>query len=84
MDVILYLFKFIFAILDVLLPSAGLSNDFLTAFDSGIGTIIGLINGAGYFIPLNIILLCWTTIFVFDNASILFRIGQWIIGLIRG
>ncbi|TWH56440.1 hypothetical protein DesLBE_0644 [Desulfitobacterium sp. LBE] len=84
MGVVNKILEFIVGLLDKVLPALGIPTDFLIAIDGAIAWMIGLIESAGYFIPLDVLLMCLTVIFVFDNWTLLFRFGTWIIKLIRG
>jgi len=71
-------------LLDTLLPAIGFSSGFMSALDSGVALIVQLIGGVGYFLPLNISVVCFTATLVFDNWKLVMRVGQWVIELIRG
>lgn len=84
MVVINKIMEFIIGLLDTLLPTLNLPDDFITALDSGITVIIGLLEGANYFLPLDVLVICFTVMLIADNFTLIMRIGQWVIELVRG
>ncbi len=84
MDLINWILERIVGLLDALLPAIGLSPEFLANVDSAMTIIIDLLNTAGYFIPLDVLLMCFMVMIAVDNATLLLRLGQWVIKLIRG
>ncbi|MCX7746585.1 MAG: hypothetical protein N2645_06825 [Clostridia bacterium] len=84
MFIINTILRFLITILDKLLPSIGLTDDFMAKLDSAISTIMELINSVAFFIPIDIFVLCLTTVLIVDNSALIMRIGQWILKLIRG
>ncbi len=75
---------FIVGLLDSLLPTLNLPQDFIDSLDSGITVIIDLLEGANYFLPLDVLVVCFTAMLIADNFTLLMRIGQWVIELVRG
>lgn len=63
-----------------MIPSISLPDGFALIFDD----IAYLISGANFFLPIPTILLCFTTIFLVDNAKFLMSIFNWIISKIPG
>lgn len=84
MNIINTLLKFIIKIISWILPVFKFSDEFIQGLDLAISQFVDILNAAGYFIPLDTLSMCFLIIIIFDNFSILFRLGQWIIGLIRG
>lgn len=84
MDVINFLMEKIVGFIDSILPSMGFSTEFLSGLDNALSTLIGLVQGAGYFIPLNVVAICFGAMLVVDNFALLSRVGQFVIKLIRG
>lgn len=71
-------------ILNKVLPTLGINSDFINNIDLAFAWFGGLMQSANYFLPLNIMVICLTMMFVFDNWSLLFRVGQWVVKFIRG
>lgn len=84
MGVINKLLEFILSLFDVLIPTFSLPPSFVTALDSGLTLLITFIEGAAYFIPLDILIICLTAMLIADNFTLLIRVGQFVIKLIRG
>lgn len=84
MTIINTIVSYILSLLDALLPSLGVSSDFMTALDTALAFVINLVVGANWFIDLNILVMCFATMTLVDNWSLLMRIGQWIIRTVRG
>lgn len=84
MTVINKILEFIVGILDNVLPVLGLSPDFLMKIDSAFAWFIGAMQGASYFIPLDIFVACMATIIIIDNWSLVFRVAHSVIKLVRG
>lgn len=84
MEIINYLLKIVISLINSMLPVFNLPGDFLSKIDGALIIIIDLINGAAYFLPVTTLITCFTTILIFDNWKFVFRVGQWIIRLIRG
>ncbi|QUI24853.1 hypothetical protein HZI73_22245 [Vallitalea pronyensis] len=78
------LINLILGILNVLLPVFGLSDDFLTSLDMLFSKFIDLLMTVGFFIDFNIFVSCILVMIAVDNYILLFRVGQWIIGIVRG
>ncbi|MCX7746599.1 MAG: hypothetical protein N2645_06895 [Clostridia bacterium] len=76
--------RFLITLLDTLLPAIGLPDEFMAALDTAITAIINLINAAGYFIPLQTVVMCIGLVFAIDAGILAIRLGMWIIKLIRG
>jgi hypothetical protein len=84
MGIINQMLEFIIVALDRLLPSLEISQEFKTAFDNFITFLIGIYDSASFFIPLDILLLCLSIIFIVDGFSLAMRVGQFVAKLIRG
>lgn len=84
MDIINTVLGWILGLLNSLLPVFNVNPQFWSGLDNAVSTIITIINSAGYFVPLNTLVLCFTVILIFDNFNLLMRVGQWVIKLIRG
>lgn len=84
MDIINSLMLFIISILDKLLPKLSLSNEFYSNVDNVLFLLINIIESVGYFIPLDIFVLCLTTMLIVDNFALFTRVGMLVIKLIRG
>lgn len=84
MDIVNYLLRFIVGLVNKLLPIFNLPTSMVESIDSAFTVIIDIINLAAYFLPVNTMVTCLSAILIFDNWKLIFRIGQWIIKLIRG
>jgi hypothetical protein len=84
MFIINAILQMLFALLALIIPVLRLPDNFVSVIDTGIGLFITLLEGASYFIDLNIMIICLTTMLVIDNIGLIFRIGQWVLKLIRG
>lgn len=78
------LINLILGVLNVLLPVFGLSDEFLVSLDMLFSKFIDLLMTVGFFIDFNIFVSCILVMIAVDNYVILFRVGQWIIGIVRG
>lgn len=76
--------EFIVSILDSMLPTLNLPPEFVTALDSGITVMIDLLEGASYFLPLDVFVVCMSAMLIADNFTLIIRLGQYVIELIRG
>lgn len=74
----------ILALLVGLLPTLSVDGGFMQLLDSGIALLIRFLDGARWFLPLDVFMLCFAVLLVVDNWSILSRIVQYIVKLIRG
>lgn len=84
MDFVNAILQEIIGFIDSVLPVFGLPNEFLIMLDSAFCIFVDLIQGAGYFLPLDVFMLCMTAMLLVDNFAILMRVGQWVIRTIRG
>lgn len=84
MQVIKTILMGIVGLLDVLLPALGVPDEFFMQLDAGITGFITILEGVSWFIPINILVMCFSVMLVVDNWSLIVRIGQWIIKTIRG
>lgn len=84
MDIINKVLEFIISILDSILPTLNLSPKFLIMLDSAITTIISILEKANYFLPLDVMVVCFSVMTIADNFTLFIRIGQWIIRTVRG
>lgn len=69
----------IIALIGSVLPALGLDPQFLAKIDELLSVIISLIQTAAWFVPLDILVLCFSTIMVVDHWGILMRVGKWVI-----
>lgn len=67
-----------------LLQAFGFSSTFLTSLDSAFAWFVGLIQSAGYFMPLDVFMVCLGVMLVVDNWVLLGRVGTYILKLLRG
>ncbi|ERK28213.1 hypothetical protein [Clostridium intestinale] len=84
MKVINAIINFLLGILDMILPKLGVPESFFNLIDGAVSTILGFLKAASWFIPLDILILCVTVMVIVDNFTLIVRVGQWIINLIRG
>lgn len=84
MGVINKLLELILNLFDLLIPTFSLPQNFVTAIDNGLTLLITLIEGAAYFIPLDILVVCLSVVLLVDNFSLLIKIGQFVLKMIRG
>lgn len=84
MGIINAVLSFILGLLGRILPVLGFSTDFLSKLDNAISWFISLLQSASYFIPLDVFVVCMSVMLVFDNWALMFRVGQFIVKLIRG
>lgn len=74
----------IISLLDTLLPAMGVPDEFFIQLDTGLSSFISILEGVSWFIPLNLLVMCFTVMLIIDNWSLIVRIGQFILKLIRG
>jgi len=72
------------AVVIVLLPSITFGTEFFTLLDAAIAMIINLLDLGRYFIPLDVLSMCFGIILMVDNWSLVVRIFQYVAQLIRG
>lgn len=72
------------AVVIVLLPSITFGTDFFILLDAAIAMIINLLDLGRYFIPLDVLSMCFGIILMVDNWSLVVRIFQYVAQLIRG
>lgn len=84
MDIINSVLKYVVNLVSSLLPVLGVSPEFMQKIDNAIVMVINFMSNANYFLPLDTVILCFTTLLTFDLARLSFRIVQWIISFIRG
>ena len=72
------------AVVIVLLPSITFGTDFFILLDAAIAMIINLLDLGRYFIPLDVLGMCFGIILMVDNWSLVVRIFQYVAQLIRG
>ena len=72
------------AVVIVLLPSITFGTEFFTLLDAAIAMIINLLDLGRYFIPLDVLSMCFGIILMVDNWSLVVRIFQDVAQLIRG
>jgi len=68
----------------VLLPSITFGTEFFMLLDAAIAMIINLLDLGRYFIPLDVLSMCFGIILMVDNWSLVVRIFQYVAQLIRG
>lgn len=78
------LLNIIVNLLDTLLASLNLPDNFYYSLDSAISFFISLFEGASYFLPLDLFVLSFGVMLIVDNWSIIVRIVQYLLRLIRG
>lgn|GEM_PF-2006991 len=83
-EIINNVFGYIIAIFNFLLPALHIPDNFISAIDATFAFMIGIYQGASYFVPLDIFVVCYSTILIVDNFSLVVRIVKWIISLIPG
>lgn len=69
-------------IISLIIPQLGISPELLAKFDTVIALFIQLVQGAAWFIPLDVVIMCFLTITVVDNWGIVVRVIKWIIGIL--
>jgi len=74
MDIINAILKFIVTILDKLLPALGVSDNFYNIADSAFSSFVGILKTASFFVPLDVLVLCMTTMLIVDNFAIMSRL----------
>ena len=84
MDIVNFLLEKTLELLDILLPALSLPDDFYYKLDSAMAFLLGLIQGAAYFLPINVMISCFVVILIVDNFALMMRAGQFILKLIRG
>lgn len=84
MSIINKIMAFLVGLLDTLLPSLGVSDELFLKIDSALDFFISLLQGASYFIPLDVLVFCLGVMILVDNFSFLMRFGTFILKLIRG
>ena len=72
------------AVVIVLLPSITFGTEFFTLLDAAIAMIINLLDLGRYFIPLDVLSMCFGIILMVDNWSLVVRTFQYVAQLIRG
>lgn len=71
--------EFIISILDTILPTLGLSEEFYIQFDNAMVWVVDLISGANFFIPLDIAITCFFVTIAVDKFSFFMKIGKWVL-----
>jgi len=84
MDLIYGALSFILSFIGKILPVFGFSESFLGFLDSAISFMISLLQTSSFFLPLDVLMGCLIVILAFDNWTLMFRLGQFIIKLVRG
>lgn len=72
------------AVVIMLLPSITFGTEFFTLLDAAIAMIINLLDLGRYFIPLDVLGMCFGIILMVDNWALVVRIFQYVAQLIRG
>lgn len=67
-----------------LLPSLTVGTEFFLLLDAAIAMIITLLDMGRYFIPLDVLGMCFGVILLVDNWALIMRIVQYVVQLIRG
>lgn len=75
---------FILAFLDEVLPAYEMSPTFVTNLDNTFTFVISMLDGASYFIPLDIFVTCFFTLLSIDMFALTYRIAMKVVSLIRG
>ena len=84
MDIINSLLQGILSVLGTALPALGVPDSFFTSLDSAVSMFITFLQGASWFVDLNIFLLCLSVIIIVDNFSFIVRVITYVLKLIRG
>lgn len=84
MSIINAIVSLLASLLDKILPTLGISAEFIAKIDLAFSWFISLMQSASYFLPLDVFVICLGVMLVFDNWSLLFRVGQWVVKFIRG
>ncbi len=78
------LINLVLGALSFLLPVFGFNESFLLTLDIMFSKFIDILMTVGFFIDFNIFMNCILVMIAVDNYVLLFRVGQWIMGLVRG
>lgn len=84
MSVINSLLKFILGLLGKLLPALNVPLGFMSSLDGMVSFFIQILRTASFFVPLDVLVICLTVMFVVDNFVLLSRVVQYILKLVRG
>ncbi len=84
MEVANTIMSFLIEILDYVLPALNIPTEYMVWLDRAIYFFIGLLEDASFFIPIDVFVLCLTTMLIMDMFVFMFRLGVLIIGWVRG
>lgn len=84
MELIKSILELIISLVSLILTPLSLPADFLAVVDGAISFVIDIIHFASWLLPVNIILICLSAIWVVDNWAIIWKIVKWVLELIRG
>ncbi len=69
-------------VISFLIPALGINPELTDSIDAVMALVLGLIAGAGYFLPLDVLVMCFSAIMVTDNWGIVVRIIKWVISVL--
>lgn len=81
LDGIIYL---IVSFMDNVLPVLNLPDAFVANIDNATAYMIGLLNSAGYFVPLGVLSSCFTALVTVDLVTLTIKCVKWVVSIIRG
>lgn len=84
MDILNNLILFVLNSLDSILPALGVPDSFFTQADSAALMFIQILQGASFFVPLDVLLSCFTVMIIADNFALIMRVVQFVIKVVRG
>jgi hypothetical protein len=71
-------------VISTILPAIGVPPEFFIALDAGLSLLLDIIITSAWFVPLDILVMCFTVMLVADNYILLSKLVRWVVGLIRG
>lgn len=84
MEIINTIMAILISLLDTLLPALGVPDSFFVTADTAFASFVTIIQGASFFVPLDIMVVCFGIMLLADNFALILRVGQFILKLIRG
>ena len=79
-----YISDFFSSIVDTLIPPLGVPSVFWDNLDGAVAFIIQILGWASWFIPLDLLVMCFLAMIAVDNFGRIVQISKWAIGIIRG
>lgn len=67
-----------------LIPPLAMDGGFLSVVDNAVSLFIRFVDGASYFLPIPVFIICVTVVLVVDNWSLMVRAVMYVIELVRG